>query len=1030
MSLSSPSTTGGLLSNIYAGSSSDSETSDYTTDDESEYTDDEDDDDESDISELPEDEPAPPPRPVKPSNGKIRVHWAKSDDDTDVTNFREELGPPAMEFPFELDDFQKRAVLRVSHGDSVFVAAHTSAGKTAVAEYAIANAIKQGGRAIYTSPIKALSNQKYREFTEKFDSVGVITGDVSINPLANVVIMTTEILRTMLYRKDESLANIKTVIFDEVHFVNDPDRGVVWEECIILMPPDDKPYLLMDNKGVFNTAAYRKIYDEIRAAEAPAPNAKQAAGKGKGRGKGKGKGKGKGVHRGPAPKQPLTGESKIRLETQKLQGMIKALEADDKLPATVFVFSRVRCERYAMGMPHLDLLSGSAERSKVHVFLKESFSKLDETDRDLPQIQAVTDLALRGIGVHHGGLLPIVKEAVEILFSRGHIKVLFATETFAMGVNMPARSVIFSSIRKHDGSKFRYLLPTEYTQMSGRAGRRGLDSVGNVYVLAAEELPDLKALTTTMTSKHTPLQSQFKLTFQMLLQMAKLTHWKAEDLMSRSYLENARAMQLPTARRDLQRLKKRQGDLPKLECVLGEEDMHRYAKLELKSRHMASDLYGTLFNTDHKKVFCRGRLVMVWSLPDIKASSPAVILGSSPPSMSTSVVATVDVLVVLRKPVPGSSPAGDSGYTVRIKNLPVKSGLLLVTNHALPNGVDFSDAFGLAREMRRCEDAGQFDEPLELGKNLKQIQTEYFDTLIGVKDLTKAKMKSKCHRCHLRQEHFDLVVEEGQIEDDIEDLEFKIDDSSLYLAPARERMLRALVDLGELDKDTMQITLKGRAASELVLGDELTLTELLFRNEFGEADVPSCVALVCCFACDSGVSQMSHEAAEALLPPETVKLLEQAMETHGKVAEILTKERVETDWTEFDKQLCLGIAPLAYAWAKGVPFAELMTAEPIQSKEDEEVYYSLWKPGDKPLQEGAVVRSIQRCDELFRRLGKAAGVMGSTEVVEKVEKCREAIRRDIVFALSLYLEQDGQRQASKAVDEAGEKEGCPVEEVS
>ncbi|KAF4711692.1 hypothetical protein FOZ63_009533, partial [Perkinsus olseni] len=134
MSLSSPSTTGGLLSNIYAGSSSDSETSDYTTDDESEYTDDEDDDDdESDISELPEDEPAPPPRPMKPSNGKIRVHWAKSDDNTDVSNFREELGPPAMEFPFELDDFQKRAVLRVSHGDSVFVAAHTSAGKTAVA---------------------------------------------------------------------------------------------------------------------------------------------------------------------------------------------------------------------------------------------------------------------------------------------------------------------------------------------------------------------------------------------------------------------------------------------------------------------------------------------------------------------------------------------------------------------------------------------------------------------------------------------------------------------------------------------------------------------------------------------------------------------------------------------------------------------------------------------------------------------------------------------------------------------------------
>jgi antiviral helicase SKI2 len=535
-----------------------------------------------------------------------------------LSNFHELVPQMAHTFPFELDNFQKEAVYHLEQGDSVFVAAHTSAGKTVVAEYAIALAMKHMTRCIYTSPIKALSNQKFRDFKKTFgaQNVGILTGDVQINPEAPCLIMTTEILRSMLYRGADLIRDVEFVIFDEVHYVNDQERGVVWEEVIILCPqhinlillsatvPNTKEFAdwvgrtkkkniyvistpkrpvplehflyaakdlhkIVDAKGQMLTggirdaaeANRRKQDKEREAAGLPPPvrgGARGARG-GQGRdgaprggapaGRGGGGGGGAPAWRGP--------DKNLWIH------LVGLLRKKDLLPVVVFVFSKKRCEENASSMPNTDL-NTAREKSEVHIIVEKSLSRLKEADRRLPQITRMRDLLRRGIGVHHGGLLPIVKEVVEILFQRGLVKVLFATETFAMGVNMPARSVVFSGIRKHDGHGFRDLLPGEYTQMSGRAGRRGLDATGVVIINAADQVPETSTLNTMLLGQSTKLSSQFRLTYNMILNLLRVEALKVEDMIKRSFSENASQKLMPDQEKKMKQLEKRLKTLPQI----------------------------------------------------------------------------------------------------------------------------------------------------------------------------------------------------------------------------------------------------------------------------------------------------------------------------------------------------------------------------------------------------------------------------------------------------------------------------------
>ena len=540
--------------------------------------------------------------------------WASMVDvKREITNFHELVPEMARTWPFELDTFQKEAVYHLESGDSVFVAAHTSAGKTVVAEYAIALAAKHMTKAIYTSPIKALSNQKFRDFRQEFDDVGILTGDVQINAEASCLIMTTEILRSMLYRGADLLRDVEFVIFDEVHYVNDLERGVVWEEVIIMLPEqvtlillsatvpntyefaswvgrtkkkniyvistpkrpvplehylwaDKAMYMIVDANKKFLDKGWKDANAAMSGRDKAVPakivenagNQRGGANNRAGRGQAQ---RGAPQRGGPQQRgrgQPQRGGGNIARtgrgggRTTAAQDrntwvhLVQHLKKQNLLPACIFVFSKKRCEENADALSNLDFCTAT-EKSAIHMILERSLTRLKPEDRILPQIRRLRELLARGVAVHHGGLLPIVKEMVEILFAKTLVKVLFATETFAMGLNLPTRTVVFSGFRKHDGRSFRDLLPGEYTQMAGRAGRRGLDPVGSVIIVSSgtEEAPPAATLRQMILGNPTKLRSQFRLTYNMILNLLRVEALKIEEMIKRSFSENATQALLP-----------------------------------------------------------------------------------------------------------------------------------------------------------------------------------------------------------------------------------------------------------------------------------------------------------------------------------------------------------------------------------------------------------------------------------------------------------------------------------------------------
>lgn len=647
------------------------------------------DEDEEDIdSLLPVEFPSLEPRnpllgSVQRKGGKEWAHVV--DVNKDIPNFRDLVPDMAREWPFELDTFQKEAVYHLENGDSVFVAAHTSAGKTVVAEYAIALAAKHMTKAIYTSPIKALSNQKFRDFRKEFDDVGILTGDVQINPEASCLIMTTEILRSMLYRGADLIRDVEFVIFDEVHYVNDLERGVVWEEVIIMLPEHvtlillsatvpntqefaswvgrtkkkdiyvistakrpvplehylwagkDK-YKIVDSNKRFLEQGWKAADESIsgrdkikaqKAAEAQAQSQAQRGGpQGRGRGQppsrgGRGNAQRGGPQRGRG--QPAnrgtgniarTGRGGGRTSAAQDQNvwvhLVHHLRKENLLPGCIFVFSKKRCEQNADSLSNQDFCNAS-EKSLTHMFIEKSLTRLKPEDRNLPQILRLRDLLSRGIAVHHGGLLPIMKEIVEILFAKSLVKVLFATETFAMGLNLPTRTVVFSGFRKHDGKAFRDLLPGEYTQMAGRAGRRGLDTVGYVIIVNSgrDEAPPAGALRKMILGDPTKLRSQFRLTYNMILNLLRVEALKIEEMIKRSFSENATQALLPEHEKQVQLSEASLEKIKREPCEICDIDIAACHDAAVEYEKLTTELHlGLLASPVGKRLFMPKRLVV------------------------------------------------------------------------------------------------------------------------------------------------------------------------------------------------------------------------------------------------------------------------------------------------------------------------------------------------------------------------------------------------------------------------------------
>ena len=449
-------------------------------------------------------------------------------------------------FPFPLDDFQIEAIKAINSGNSIVLTAPTGSGKTLIGEFAIYRGLSHQSRVFYTTPLKALSNQKFRDFTNQFGekNVGLLTGDISINREAPILVMTTEIFRNMLYGEfdeiDDPLINLESVILDECHYMNDPQRGTVWEETIIHCPT--RTQIIALSATISNSIQLQNWISKVHGPTVLVNSDKRPVPLDFIFCSAKGlhpllNNKGNGIHPNckiwRAPKGQKKKSKVGRLNQPKspqISFVVSKLAERNMLPAIYFIFSRKGCDKAVENIKDLSLVSYSEANlisQKLDIYLKNNIEGI----KDKSQCEALK----RGIASHHAGLLPAWKELVEELFQKGLIKVVFATETLAAGINMPARTTVISSLSKRTEDGHRLLFSSEFLQMSGRAGRRGKDSQGYVVTLQTR-FEGAKEASALAISKPNPLQSQFTPSYGMVLNLLQsYTLDKSRELIKRSF---------------------------------------------------------------------------------------------------------------------------------------------------------------------------------------------------------------------------------------------------------------------------------------------------------------------------------------------------------------------------------------------------------------------------------------------------------------------------------------------------------------
>lgn len=439
----------------------------------------------------------------------------------------------------QYDPFQKKAIGFIEEGHSVLVSAPTGAGKTAIAEYAIEKSLKNGQKVVYTAPIKALSNQKYRDFSERYpDQVGLLTGDVSLNADAPLVIMTTEIYRNRLFEDPERLENTSWVIFDEVHYLDDAERGTVWEEAIMFSPEHMRFVALSATAPNIQELAdwiqnsLKHPIEVIIETHRPVPLAHHFQCQGeiytdphslKRQGymnqevwpQGHGH-FGGGRHQRRDRFHRRSFQKFLRAKPNRTDTLIRLLAEEKKLPCLYFAFGRKRAEELAWEHKGFDFLTRK-EKEEVAALYKELCGRFD-LSHEASAIE-MKRLIERGIAFHHAGMLPTLKEVIERLFTSKLIKLIFTTETFALGINMPARTVVFDELRKFYGTHFDTLRTRDYYQMAGRAGRRGIDSTGFVFSRVNPHFLPYPALMRVVFGRPEPIMSQFNSCFATILNL-------------------------------------------------------------------------------------------------------------------------------------------------------------------------------------------------------------------------------------------------------------------------------------------------------------------------------------------------------------------------------------------------------------------------------------------------------------------------------------------------------------------------------
>ncbi|ODA78096.1 hypothetical protein RJ55_06699 [Drechmeria coniospora] len=957
--------------------------------------------------------------------------------DYDYVPLSEHKAPeePARTWNFKLDPFQSLSVASIERDESVLVSAHTSAGKTVVAEYAIAQCLKRNQRVIYTSPIKALSNQKFRDFDAIFGDVGLMTGDVTINPTASCLVMTTEILRSMLYRGSEIMREVAWVVFDEIHYMRDKTRGVVWEETIIMLPDkvryvflsatipnafqfaewiakihhqachvvytDFRPTplqnyfypcggkgasMVVDEKGNFNEHNFNQIMKEVedrKGAESNDANAKM-----------KGKGKNKKTNKGGAD------------EGSDIYKIIKMTVKRKFNPVIVFNFSKREVENLALKVSGLDF-NDDSERAMVKKVFESAIESLSEQDRELPQIAHILPLLMKGVGVHHSGLLPILKETIEILFQESLIKVLFATETFSIGLNMPAKTVVFTQVTKWDGVKRRPITCSEYIQMAGRAGRRGLDARGLVLMMVDDKLePDVAK--EIVTGQQDNLNSAFYLGYNMILNLLRIEAISPEYMLERCFHQFQTAASVPSLENELVTLQRERDGL----SIPDEATVKDYYQIRQQLNTYTKDMRAVIQHPQYSLGYLQpGRLVQIYN-PKESADSVSggldfgwgVIVSQekrrSPKLGEPEAIAQESHVINVLLPLSASSVTVSSAHPAEeIQQGIVPAGAdedvihetvpcLLTCIKAISQIRIFMPKEGLKRRedrdtaqkslaevKRRFPDGLPILDPIE---NMEITDESFKKLMRKIEVLESRLLANPLHLSPLlpslwEQYHAKVRVGE-QIKAKKKTIAKAHSIAQMDELKSRKRVLRRLGFIN----DAEVVQLKARVACEIssTEGHELLLSELLFDRFFNEMTPESIAAILSCFIFDEKVETQA-------LKEDLQKPYREILAKARIVAKISQECKLDVNEDDYVASLKWQLMETVYTWAQGRSFAEICKMTNTY--------------------EGSLIRLFRRLEELLRQMAQAAKVMGNEDLTKKFEESLSKIRRDIVAAQSLYL---------------------------
>ncbi len=901
----------------------------------------------------------------------------------------------AVLYDFTLDDFQVRACRELEAGRGVLVAAPTGSGKTLVGEFAVHLALHQDRKCFYTTPIKALSNQKYADLVSRYgpERVGLLTGDSSVNGDAPVVVMTTEVLRNMLYARSPTLTGLGFVVMDEVHYLADRMRGAVWEEVIIHLP--DSVAVVSLSATVSNAEEFgewlstvrgetativeerrpvplyqhvmvgRRLYDLFADDEAGPDGAagarvnpellKVARDDWRVRRTGDHRGR-----RAPHGRAGQRGQRSGRPRTASRVEVVDRLEREALLPAIYFVFSRVGCDAAVTQCLSANLrLTTPAERDHILAFTEERCEGIPDADLHVLGYHDFLDGLGRGVAAHHAGMLPTFKHCVEELFAAGLCRVVFATETLALGINMPARSVVIEKLVKWNGETHADVTPGEYTQLTGRAGRRGIDVEGHGIVLWQDGM-DPKAVAGLASTRTYPLRSSFRPSYNMAVNLVhQVGRETARELLESSFAQFQADAAVVGLARQLRRAEEAlEGYAEAAACDRG--DFMEYAEL----RRRLSDTEAATARA--RRADRRGEVVA--SLEALSAGDVIEV----PAGRYSGIAVVIDPGARSDRDDPRPLVLTEDRHARRLSMVDFNRPVHPLTRMRVPRSFnprnpqsrrDLASALRTkARNLPRDAIGGRGRRGGAATRTVDAGERE----IAGLRADLRA---HPCHRCPDREDHARWAERHQRLSREAQALRRRIEQRTNTIARQFDRVCEVLTALGYLSGD--EVTPTGRALMRIYTEMDLVAAESLRAGLWDELDPAELAAALSALVFEA---RRPDDAGPPRLPGGRVRaVLGDMVSLWGEL------DRLERDHhLSFLREPDLGFAWAAYHWAGGASLDDVLGATDLAA--------------------GDFVRWTKQVLDLADQVADAAG---DTPLRTTARATASALRRGVVAYSSL-----------------------------